>query len=567
MTLADLFADFLANGTGRSLALLAPELIVCITIVMTLLGRLLHADRRFPTSAIAVTGTLVALVWAGWQLRESVATGQPAEILFTGMVRLDRFALFLRVYLLLFLVLQIVLTSLGGIPDREDSPDFYTLLLGAVVGLMLMTTAHHLLLVFLALEMSSVPGYVLAGFLKGRRQSSEAALKFVIFGSASAGLLLFGLTLICGIAGTGDLSLVGQRLEAAIALDGATLANPLLRTLLLALVMIFAGMAFKLSLVPFHFWCPDVFHGAAAEVGAFLSVASKGATLGLLVRLILGMVAGGELTGFWNLLAGGLGVVAAVTVTFGNLAAFGQTNIKRLMAYSTIAHAGYLLMPVAILAIPAFAGVPETVGGAVNVGVMNTGNAVPDPVALTVGVRAVEAMLYYLVVTLFMNLGVFTCVILVRNQTLGESLEDFRGLAAQAPFAAVAMAVSLASLIGLPPLGGFVAKLMVFASLYQAGAKLPIFYAVLVVGAFNTLLSLLVYLKLFKAMFLEERAEGAAVVRIPLFSTAALFLLAITIPVLSLGVDVAGMSELARGAALSLWQDSPGIATPQKEGR
>ncbi len=566
MTLDDLFADFLANGTGRALVLLAPELLLCATIIATLLWRLLNLDRYVPVAAIATLGVVVSLGWAGWQLQASIFQLQPAEILFTGMIRLDRFALFLRVYLLLFLVLQIVLTTLGGIPDQEDSPDFYTMLCGAVVGLLLMTSAHHLLLVFLALEMSSVPGYVLAGFLKGRRQSSEAALKFVIFGSASAGLLLFGVTLICGLAGTGDLSLVGSRLEAVISIDGATLANPALRTLLLALVMIFAGMAFKLSLVPFHFWCPDVFHGAAADVGAFLSIASKGATLALLVRLVLGMVAGGELEAFWNLLAQGLGIIAAITITFGNLAAFGQTNIKRLMAYSTIAHAGYLLIPIAVLAIPALAGVDQ-IASTVTVA-PSTSDVLQTQgvVASSVAVRAVESMLYYIVVTLFMNLGVFSCLILVRNQTLGESIDDFRGLASQAPVLAVAMSLSLASLIGLPPTGGFVAKLMLFSSLYDAGAKLPLFYAVLIVGVVNILLSLLVYLKLFRAMFFDQPVEGAPPVRIAPFSMATMFVVTVSIPVLSLGIDVSGLSRLSRDAAVSLWdqtQDESGKTSSQ----
>ncbi|MFP6762384.1 MAG: NADH-quinone oxidoreductase subunit N, partial [Planctomycetaceae bacterium] len=270
---------------------------------------------------------------------------------FGGLLVFDSFGAFVRSLLALFLVLMISLTVLSGIPDAEDGPDFYTLLLGATIGMMLMTSANHMLIFFLAIEMASVPGYVMVGFLKGRRESSEAAFKYVVYGAGAAGVMLYGISLLCGLCGTASLPEITAQL-APIFADGIGDAEA--RTVLLAILMIFVGLAFKLSLVPFHFWCPDVFEGASAEVAGFLSVASKGAAFALLVRFCLALTGGLEPDSASDSLTGvgvGIGVIACLTVTFGNLAAYAQTNIKRLLAYSTIAHAGYMLMAVSALVV------------------------------------------------------------------------------------------------------------------------------------------------------------------------------------------------------------------------
>ena len=406
-----------------------PELVICATIVGLLLARLFSLDRKVPPYWIALGGALLAfgLSLSDWSVANSEGT------LFTGLLVYDSFALFFRVLLLLFLVLVISLTVLSGIPDDDDGPDFYVLMLGSVVGMLLMASANHLLILFLGIEMASVPSYALVGFLKGRRESSEASLKFVVYGAGSAGVMLYGISLLMGMAGTGDLVIFAESLSTALSSDGSSLGllDPGVRTVVLGLTMVLVGFAFKLSAFPFHFWTPDAFQGAAAEIGGFLSVASKAATFALLVRLSASLThASGALSDIMLYFGIGIGVIASITATFGNLAAYTQTNVKRLLAYSTIAHAGYMLMAVSALMVVRSAG-GESVDS--------------DDIAM----HCVEGLIYYLVVYLFMNFGAFAIVALIRNQIYSEELDDYRGLAAQTPTLCVCMLICMFSLIGL----------------------------------------------------------------------------------------------------------------------
>jgi NADH-quinone oxidoreductase subunit N len=329
--------------------------------------------------------------------------------------------------------------------------------------------------------MASVPSYALAGFLKGKRQGSEAALKYVVYGAGASGVMLYGISLLAGTFGTGYLPNVAAGTAARLLAGGF---DPVLLTGFTFLLM---GFGFKLAAFPFHFWCPDVFEGAAAEVGGFLSVASKAAAVALTVRVLMTVHAALPAAP-WVVpesLGLAVGVVAAVTVTFGNLAAFGQTNLKRLLAYSTIAHAGYMLLAVAV-----------------------------------VTPQAVSAVLFYLVAYLLMNLGAFAVVALVRNATGSEELSAYRGLVWRSPALAVTMAVFLLALLGLPPLAGFAGKFQVFAAVYDAGRAASAagrgdlgtaFYVLLGVGAVNTAVSAYYYLKVVRAMVLDSESPGAAV--------------------------------------------------------
>jgi NADH-quinone oxidoreductase subunit N len=389
--------------------------------------------------------------------------------------------MFLRLVLLSFAALTLLLCMLSGIPDREDSADFCTLLLGGTLGMMLMASANHLLMVFIAVEMASLPSYALAGFLKGKRQSSEAALKYVVYGGGASGVMLYGISLIAGRFGTGFLDDLKIAFQAQMSAGHGGLIG-LDSIVILGLVFVLVGLGFKLAAVPFHFWCPDVFEGAAAEVAAFLSVASKAAALALTGRLLL--VLAGSLDP--NLLMPRtfgpvIAVFAALTATFGNLAAYGQTNLKRLLAYSTIAHAGYMLMGLA----------PLNAEGA-------------------------SAVLFYLVAYVFMNLGAFTIVALLRNQTGSEDLSSFRGLIYRSPVLVTLLAIFLLSLLGMPPLFGFVAKFRIFQVLYHAGEIYSAgpnpslgytMYALLIIGGLNTVLSLFYYMKVLKVMVLEQPLE------------------------------------------------------------
>jgi NADH-quinone oxidoreductase subunit N len=446
--------------------------------------------------------------------------------LFTGLLVYDNFTIFLKLFLLGFGVLIIWLTLLTGIPDSEDSADFHVLLLGATLGMMVMASANHLLMVFIGVEMASLPSYAMAGFLKGRRQSSEAALKYVVYGGGSAGVMLYGISLLAGKFGTAYLPGVAAGLAHAFgAADLPAVANvaPMDPMLLLGILFVFIGFGFKLAAVPFHFWCPDVFEGAPAEVAGFLSVASKGAALALTARFSLSLVgmAGGlsnpasAWAALMPYLAPSLAVLAIVTATFGNLAALGQTNLKRLLAYSTIAHAGYMLMGLAAL----------TTDGA-------------------------AAVLFYLVIYLFMNLGAFAIVAFLRNLTGSEDLHDFRGLVNRAPVLVISLAVCLLSLLGMPPLGGFIAKFQIFQALFDAGNMYmspaqdqpglgALMYALLFVLGINSVISLVYYVKVLRVMIIDkplEEVEGRPPARLRVPIPADVFAGLIGVVLLALGI-------------------------------
>ena len=525
-TINDLISS-LPTEVGNDVGLFLPELVLCGTIVALLLGRLLGIDRKMSSHWIAMAGTLIAFGIAFGVVYSRGAgaylTGEEAQI-FSGLLVNDGLTIFFRLFLLVFLVLVIALTVLSGISDREDGPDFYTLLVGATIGMMLMASANHLLMLFMAVEMASVPSYVMVGFFKGKRLSSEAALKYVVYGAGAAGVMLYGISLVAGMLGTGDLSLVASRLGELLSPQGGSmsLATAEVRTIILGVMMILVGLAFKLSLVPFHFWCPDAFEGAPAEVGGFLSVASKAAAFALLIRVVH------QLTGFGQLavpLAIGLGVIAVSSSTFGNLAAYFQTNIKRMLAYSTIAHAGYMLTGVAAMLV-----------------------ALANDKPL-LAADCIEGVLFYLAVYLFMNLGAFAVVALIRNQVYSEEIEDYRGLKGQCPWLCVMLAICLFSLVGLPPLGGFVAKFFVLAPVWEA-ASLHWSMGVLVGFALlNTVFSLFYYLRVPMAMFIQERPEGAREARPE--ATERAFVALLTVPILLLGMSplIGKLSQAAEHVA------------------
>jgi NADH-quinone oxidoreductase subunit N len=518
----------LGVGLKADLLNFSPELALCSGIIVLLLLRLFKFLDRMHLSTVAMLFTLLGLALAFGQWRDLTQTeirwhvGEVSKStdLFAGMLAFDKFTVFLRLFLLGFTALVIWLTTLTGIPDREDSADFYSLLLGATLGMSIMASANHLLMVFIGIEMASLPSYALAGFLKGKRQSSEAALKYVVYGGGASGIMLYGISLLAGRFGTGYLPDLakgfGEVVRLAPATGGALGFDAIL---VLGTLFILVGIGFKLAAVPFHFWCPDVFEGASAEVAAFLSVASKGAALALLARFLLvlsGLGAPAVDVTVWLKLARyfapGLAVFAALTATFGNLAAYVQTNLKRLLAYSTIAHAGYMMMGLATLT-------PEGAG----------------------------AVLFYLVPYLFMNLGAFAIVAFLRNQTGSEDLSSFRGLIQRAPLLVVALAFCLFSLLGLPPLGGFAAKFQIFQVLYDAGKlyadKAPALsytmYALLFIGGINSVLSLVYYIKVLKVMALDkslDEVEGRMPPPLPLRVGPAAYATLMAVAVLLLGI-------------------------------
>jgi NADH-quinone oxidoreductase subunit N len=527
--LGTLLTGALNDTVSVSLPVFRPELALSATVVLLLLCRMLPVLRLLDSALVALGGAAFVL-WYAWLDLGSLPTagGNRVEI-FSGLLVYDSFTAYLRFVLAGFLVLYIVFTKISGIPDREDAADFYTLVFGATLGMCLMASANHLLMVFMAVEMASVPSYALAGVLKGRRAASEAALKYAVYGAGAAGVMLYGISLLAGVLGTCHLPSMAAEL-AAVARGGAT--DGTVMVLCLGGLMLAVGLAFKLSAVPFHFWCPDVFEGAAAEVGAFLSVAGKAAAVALLIRVAygLGMPADGaanlvaDLAPVRHFAVGLIALLAAVTCTFGNLAAYGQSNMKRLLAYSTIAHAGYLMMGVA--AAVALAG--------------------PEPDAAR---AAVSAVAFYIGTYLFMNLAAFAIVAFLRNRLRSEEIAAYAGLVRTSPGIVVAATVVLVSLIGLPPLAGFVAKFLVFSSLVEAisaGVDRRLMLMLLVVGGLNTVISLFYYLRVLKVMTFDPPPEDRAGEAFPLVSLPGAVVTALAVPVVVLGIFWSGLYAAAQ---------------------
>lgn len=545
MNLHALVSQLIADTSG-SVQRFLPELVICGTIIALLLVRVSPLRRVLSSFAILVLGVLAALAVTGpW-------SGIERQEIFTGMLVYDGFTVFLRTILLLFALLFALFTRLSGLPDKDDGADIYSLVLGATLGMCLMSSANHLLVVFLGVEMASVPSYALAAMLKGRRQSSEAALKYAVYGAGAAGVMLYGISLIAGTLNTLHLPTLALQLAEQL----PDMSSEKAMVLALGGLLLGVGLAFKLSAVPFHFWCPDVFEGASAEVNAFLSIASKAAALALLVRVVAGVgtlppesprltatVPAGSsvpaethfvalvedaapadssapakpvgqaeeqdaaekrvaeisrlsrqvtlerLAPVRNYAAKLIAFLAVLTCTFGNLAAYGQTNIKRLFAYSTIAHAGYMMM-----AVPAFLVL-----------------AGYDAEGAT---RAVAGLAIYLFVYLFMNLAAFAIIAFWRNAYRTERIEDYAGLIRRSPVLVICFAITLFSLIGLPPLAGFIGKFAVFAPLadgYRASAAAgqPAGYllVVLLVGGINSAISLFYYLRIAKIMTIDSEPQ------------------------------------------------------------
>src|SRR5258707_2398735 len=291
------FLQFNYLGLAGDFQAFLPELFLCAGIVLMLFLRVFRAFKGMHMGALALVFVLLALAYSllqwlnlkglnGLVLSPNDPTLNPADVIprFGGLVIFDNFTVYLRLFLYGFTALIVWLTLITGIPDRDDSPDFYCLLLGAAVGMAIMAQANHLLMVFIGVEMASLPSFALAGFLKGRRQSSEAALKYVVYGGGASGVMLYGISLLAGKFGTAYLPDLAAGIVASTDPAHGTPFDPIV---ILGILLILVGVAFKVSAVPFHFWCPDVFEGASAEVAGFLSVASKGAALALLARVVL----------------------------------------------------------------------------------------------------------------------------------------------------------------------------------------------------------------------------------------------------------------------------------------
>ena len=447
----------------RSLALFRPEMALTVGLLLVVIVDSVGGTWRNAAVRLLSLATLVAALGFAAQLQTSAAAGS----IFSGMLVVDPLGSFFKIVLVLASLLVAAVFTFRNARELHGlgQGEFYALLLALTLSNLLLPASNDLVMLYLSLEMVSITSYVMVAYLKGDRMSNEASLKYLLFGAASTGAMVYGLSLLYGLTGATSLPQIREVLSTGIPGDQLGL--------FVATLLVVAGFGFKIAAVPFHFWCPDVYQGAATPVTALLSVAPKAAGMAIALRFFYGTYSL-PVTGAWDL-AGIMDwqalliVLSVATMTLGNVAALTQNDMKRLLAYSSIAHAGYILMGIVALS--------------------------------DNGARSV---LIYLFAYLFMNLGAFLVVTLVHLHDGTFDLRDYPGLYRRAPLLTLAMGLFMLSLVGIPPLVGFLGKLYGFGAVVAMG---PAYYWFAAVGAVNAAIAGYYYLRVLKVMIIDAGNE------------------------------------------------------------
>lgn len=441
------------------------ELILTITFVILLLTDLFFEKKKNLLPILSLIGYFLA----GLYLFSSISSNSNLFISNTnnfGLYAVDAFAIFFKLIILTAVVYTVLfsLSSKEIVQSVENKGEYYVILASLTLGMFLLTSSIDLLLIYLSFELVSLSSYILAGFTRKVPRSAEASLKYIIFGAVASGIMLYGISIIYGLTGSTNIYMINF-----------VIANQETNNfaLILASLMIIVGFGFKISMAPFHFWTPDVYEGAPITITSVLSVASKAAGFAILIRTLKVIFIDPSTTNLhsaswtilpyfkWNEI---IAILSVLTMTLGNLAAIWQNNLKRMLAYSSIAHAGYMLAGFVILN---------------NQGIM--------------------AIMIYFAIYLFMNMGAFFVVMLISDQIGTEDIESYTSLGYKAPFLSVALTIFLVSLTGIPPTAGFVAKLYLFSALIKSE-----WIWLAVIGVLNSVISLYYYLRVVKNMFLKE---------------------------------------------------------------
>jgi NADH-quinone oxidoreductase subunit N len=495
------------------LYLLAPELSLTL-LALVVLAVDLFTKRRIVTVTVGLVGLIIPLAFVISQaltLDFSVA-----HHAFFNMFVVDQYSIFFEIlFLIIAAVMMLSSYSYVGKYVKADG-EFYTLMLFATVGGMFMASTSELITIYISLELTSIPLYVMAGLIRTSERSAEAAVKYVLLGAMSSAILLYGFALLYGLTGTTDLKGISDAIVTSVQ-NGNLMV-------LVASILILAGFGFKISAVPFHMWAPDIYEGAPTPATAFFSVASKAAGFAALIRVFIDAN-----LGHVNLpaLIVGISIVAILTMTLGNLVAAVQTNVKRLMAYSSIAQAGYIL-------------VGFTASVASN---QADGNA---------------AVLFFILVYVLTNLGAFSGIIALANATGGERIDDFRGLAKRAPLLSAGTALCLLSLAGIPPMAGFISKVVIFTAAWGEGQNLishgqtvvgQSLIILVVVALINTIVSIVYYGRIVKVMYFDAPLKDERVVT-PIGLTSSIALMTAALIVITLAAQL--VLAVASPAANSL---------------
>ncbi len=432
-----------------------PEIfLLCTGVALVVLDLLFPRDRELLTRITCVAGLgLIGLLFY-----------QQPSTTFGSMFIVDGYAIFFKIVCLIGLLLAVLLS--GTYLDREGiyQGEYFSLMVFSVVGMMIMASAGDLIVVYLGLELMALSIYCLVGIQKRESRANEAALKYFLMGSFSSAMLLFGMSLIYGLTGTTDLHGIGQAVQ-------HTLSPDVKAPLMVGFVLVLAGFFFKVAAVPFHFWAPDIYEGAPTSITAFMSVAPKAASFAVLGRILL--VAFGGLHNNWDIL---ISCIALLTMGLGSVVALSQTSIKRMLAYSSISHAGYALLGL-------LPGTPE----------------------------GLSATMSYMLIYGFMNMGAFAILILMVGESdRNESLDCYKGLADSQPLLAAVMLLFFFSLAGIPPTAGFIGKFYLIKTALAAGYTLTVIGAVLFSGV-----SAFFYLRIIRHMYMSPAEETLPVVHTP----------------------------------------------------
>ena len=429
-----------------NLYLLSPEISLLAMALMVILFDLLLGRRRV-LGWISAVGLLLPFVF-------TITLWGTNDTAFGGALVVDQFSLFFKLFFLVTTAL-VIFSSINY--SRKFAPfrgEFYALLLMATTGMMLLASTRELISIFVALELTGIPLYVLAGFLRDEK-SSEAGLKYLLLGAIASAVLLYGMAMVFGLTGSTYLSSISLSVSGLVSSEGMVQNAGLL----MGIVLLVAGFGFKLATVPFQMWVPDVYEGAPTPITAYLSVASKAAGFAVVIRIFYEAL--GPASVDWGMI---FAVLAAITMTIGNIVALAQTNIKRLLGYSSIAHAGYLMIGLAA----------ATATGS-------------------------SAVMFYLACYAVTNLGAFIAIIAISNRIGSDEIADYSGMAKRSPLVAAALALCLISLTGIPPTAGFMAKLYIF----NAGVDANLIWLV-IVGVLNAVIAAYYYLRVVKLMYLGE---------------------------------------------------------------
>lgn len=434
------------------MVLISPELLLVLTALAVLLLDFLV--RRKGVLAIAGIAGLFISAYVDYRLIKVGMTGGTIQ----GMFAFDGYANFFKLIFYTTLLLTVLLSVKYLAIDKVSAGEYYSLLIFSTVGMMIMAAATDLIVLYLGLELMALSTYVLAGIVRGDRRSNEAALKYFFLGAFSSAFLLYGITLAYGLTGSTDLREIASALH-SLNLEGSPIT-------MLALIFFITAFGFKIALAPFHMWAPDVYEGAPTPVTAFMSAGPKAAGFAVMGRVLFDVF--GSLQPQWSSI---LAPLAVLTIAVGSIIALSQTNIKRMLAYSSIAHAGYALIGIVI-------GTPE--------GFVSTMN--------------------YLMIYMLMNMGAFAVVIMLKREgSSGENLEDYAGLARSHPVAAALMLVFMFSLTGIPPTAGFIGKFYIFMEAVYAGHT----YLVIAAALFSAV-SAFFYLRVVMYMYMKEPAGDIA---------------------------------------------------------